>query len=82
MNNKIIKREAVITLVVFFIFFLWWFYFAYIYPPKDVLKYKYILGLPDWFFYSCILGYLLLNTLIIFLVKFIFTDIDLEKEGE
>ena len=52
MKNQI-NKEALITIFLYFLYFLWWYYFAYIYPPKNVEDYKYVLGLPDWFFYSC-----------------------------
>ena len=73
-----INKEAFITIFIYFLYFLWWYYFAYIYPPKNVEEYKYILGLPDWFFYSCILGFILVNILVYIVVKFFFKNIDLE----
>ena len=73
-----INKEAFITIFIYFLYFLWWYYFAYIYPPKNVEEYKYILGLPDWFFYSCILGFILVNILVCIVVKFFFKNIDLE----
>lgn len=39
--------------------------------------YEYILGLPSWFFYSCVLGLVLINTLVYFCVKMFFKDFDL-----
>ena len=73
-----INKEALITIFIYFLYFLWWYYFAYIYPPKNVEEYKYILGLPDCFFYSCILGFILVNILVYIVVKFFFKNIDLE----
>ena len=73
-----INKEALITIFIYFLYFLWWYYFAYIYPPKNVEEYKYILGLPDWLFYSCILGFILVNILVYIVVKFFFKNIDLE----
>lgn len=76
--KKQINKEALITLLIYFGYFLWWYYFAYIYPPKNVEDYKYILGLPDWFFYSCILGFVLVNVAVFIAVKYFFKDVDLE----
>ena len=77
MKNQI-NKEALITIFLYFLYFLWWYYFAYIYPPKNVEDYKYVLGLPDWFFYSCFLGFILVNLLFYIVVKFLFKNIDLE----
>lgn len=84
-NKKIhsqINKEALITIFLYAIYFLWWYYFAYIYPPKNVEDYKYILGMPDWFFYSCVLGLVLINLLVFLVTKFFFKDIDFEKFEE
>jgi hypothetical protein len=77
MKNQI-NKEALITIFLYSLYFLWWYYFAYIYPPQNVEEYKYILGLPDWFFYSCVLGFILVNLLVYIAVKFFFKNIDLE----
>ena len=77
MKNQI-NKEALITIFLYFLYFLWCYYFAYIYPPKNVEDYKYVLGLPDWFFYSCVLGFVLVNLLVYIVVKFFFKNIDLE----
>ena len=45
-------------------------------------EYKFIFGLPRWFFYSCVVGLFLINILVFLAVKFFFKDIDLEQEGE
>ena len=73
MKNQI-NKEALITIFLYFLYFLWWYYFAYIYPPKNVEDYKYVLGLPDWFFYSCVLGFILVNLLVYIVVKFFFKN--------
>ncbi|WP_314011376.1 YhdT family protein [Pseudostreptobacillus hongkongensis] len=76
--KKQINKEALISIILYFMYFLWWYYFAYIYPPKNVEEYKYILGLPDWFFYSCIVGFILFNILVIIVTKVFFKNIDLD----
>ncbi|WP_143604298.1 YhdT family protein, partial [Streptobacillus ratti] len=46
-------------------------------PPKNVEDYKYILGLPEWFFYSCIVGFIWVNIAVFTVTKMFFKDIDL-----
>lgn len=76
-NIKQINKEALITCLLYLFYFLWWYYFAYIYKyePND-----FILGLPSWFFYSCVLGLLVINILVFIAVKFFFKDINLNEE--
>ena len=50
--SKQINKEVLITIVLYLIYFIWWYYFAYEYSSDNVEEYKYILGLPEWFFYS------------------------------
>lgn len=76
--KKQINKEIIVTILVYLVYFLWWYYFAFIYPPKEVKNYTYILGFPSWFFYSCILGYILINILIYIVIKLFFKNIDLE----
>ncbi|MBQ3437103.1 MAG: YhdT family protein [Fusobacterium sp.] len=76
---KQINKEAFLTIGLYLIYFLWWYYFAYIYPPKTVEEYKYILGMPEWFFYSCVVGLILINTLVFIATKFFFKDIDFKE---
>lgn len=76
--NKQLKKEVLITLALYIFYFVWWYYFAYIYCPSNVEDYEYILGLPSWFFYSCVLGLVLINTLVYFCVKMFFKDFDLD----
>lgn len=78
--KKQINKEALVTILCYLGYFLWWYYFAYIYPPKNVQDYNYILGLPDWFFYSCILGFILFNFIVIVVIKFFFKNVNLDTE--
>lgn len=77
--SKQINKEACITILLYLIYFAWWYYFAYLYKSDNVEEYKYILGLPEWFFYSCILGVILINILVYIAVRFFFKDIDLDE---
>lgn len=76
--KKQLFKETLITIFVYLFYFLWWYYFAFIYPPKDPKDYTYILGLPSWFFYSCILGFVVINILVYLSIKLFFKEIDLE----
>lgn len=77
-RNKQINKEALITLALYAFYFCWWYYFAYLYEAKIDGHYKFIFGLPSWFFYSCILGLFIINILVFIIVKLFFKDMDLE----
>ncbi|MBV7505782.1 YhdT family protein [Bacillus sp. sid0103] len=77
---KIAHREAVIGIILVLINFIWWYGFAYGLGSAKVDHYTYILGLPAWFFYSCILGSIVIIILVIFTVKFLFKDVPFEEE--
>lgn len=80
--SKQINKEVLITIVLYLIYFIWWYYFAYEYSSDNVEEYKYILGLPEWFFYSCVVGLILINILVYICAKFFFKDIDFDKYNE
>lgn len=75
-KNKQIAKEAKITILLYLIYFVWWYGFAYGLGDRDPSEYKFIFGLPDWFFYSCVLGFLMISTLVAVVVKIFFKDID------
>ena len=78
-----INKEIIITIVLYLFYFLWWYYFAYIYGnSSDVEQFKYIFGLPEWFFYSCVVGLVVVNILVFILVKIFFQDVSLEDEED
>ena len=79
---KIAHREALIGVVLAIVHFIWWFGFAYGLGSKPVEEYSYILGFPEWFFYSCIVGFILVAITVIVLVKFVLKDVSLEEEGD
>lgn len=76
--NKQLKKEAIITVILYLIYFVWWYSFAYGLGDVDPKDYKYILGLPEWFFYSCILGFLMITTLLWISIKLFFKEVDLK----
>lgn len=79
---KVAKKEALIGIALVILNFIWWFGFAYGFGSEDPTQYKYIFGLPEWFFYSCVLGFIVMSLVITFAVKFFFTDVPFEDEAE
>ena len=77
--SKQINKEVLITIGLYLLYFVWWYYFAYEYSSDNVEEYKYILGLPEWFFYSCVVGLVLINFLVFLAIKFFFKEIDLDE---
>ncbi|MFK9090163.1 YhdT family protein [Bacillus salipaludis] len=77
---KIAHREALIGVVLVIINFIWWYGFAYGLGSAKVEKYTYIFGLPAWFFYSCIAGFIVMVILVILTVKFLFKEVPFDEE--
>ncbi len=76
-KNRQINIEAWLTILLYLFYFVWWYYFAYKYGT-DPTKYKFIFGLPEWFFYSCVLGLVVINVLVLIVVKLFFKNVDLD----
>ncbi|MFC7063151.1 YhdT family protein [Halobacillus seohaensis] len=80
---KIANREALIGVALAVFNFIWWFAFAYGLGGRTPENYSYVFGLPAWFFYSCVLGFVVMTLLVIIIVKVWFVDVPLdEEEGE
>lgn len=79
---KIAHREALIGVGLVIINFIIWYGFAYGLGSAKVEDYTYIFGLPAWFFYSCILGSIVMIILVILTVKFLFKDVPFEEAEE
>ncbi|ENH95966.1 hypothetical protein J416_13349 [Gracilibacillus halophilus YIM-C55.5] len=77
---KIAHKEALIGIGLVLFHFIWWFSFAYGLGSTDVDNYSYILGFPAWFFYSCIMGIIVMSIFVSLIVKLFFTEISLENE--
>ncbi len=76
---KVAKKEAILGIGLAVFNFLWWFGFAYGLGSKPVEEYTYILGLPSWFFYSCVVGFLVVVMLVIVLVKGVFKEVPFDN---
>jgi uncharacterized membrane protein YhdT len=72
------RREALLTLGAYALFFLWWYATAYGLGDGDPENYSYVLGLPAWFFYSCVVGYVALSLVLWLMVRLFFKDIPLD----
>ncbi|MFX3623413.1 MAG: YhdT family protein [Ectobacillus sp.] len=72
-------REARIGIALAVVNFVWWYAFAYGLGSKSPDQYTYILGFPAWFFYSCLVGFVVMVALVIFVVRVFFQDISLEE---
>ncbi|WP_231514896.1 YhdT family protein [Oceanobacillus salinisoli] len=77
---KIANREALIGIGLVVFNFIWWFAFAYRLGSKDPSEYSYVFGLPSWFFYSCVLGIVVMAVLVFIVVKLFFKDVPFEDE--
>ncbi|HHB2166608.1 MULTISPECIES: YhdT family protein [Bacillus cereus group] len=76
----IAHREALIGLGLAIINFIIWYGFAYGLGSKNPSEYTYVFGFPAWFFYSCIVGFIVMVILLSLVVRFIFQDISLDEE--
>lgn len=77
---KIANREALIGVVLVIINFVWWYAFAYGMGSGSVENYSYVMGLPAWFFYSCVGGFILMVVLVTVVVKLFFKEVSFEDE--
>ena len=77
---KIAHKEALIGVGLAIFNFIWWYGFAYGLGSRPPEEYTYILGLPDWFFYSCVIGFILMSALVIVITKFVLKEVPLDAE--
>ena len=79
-RNIQIKKEATASVILYLCFFLWWYFMGYgLAGRTDPADYIYIMGLPLWFFMSCIVGFVLLCVATILLVTFYFKHFSLDE---
>lgn len=74
------NREALLTLALYVFFAVWWCAFAFAPGADDPETYSYVLGLPAWFFYSCVLGYVLITVMLWLVLRLGFRDMSLDDE--
>jgi len=78
---RITNRETLAVLGLYLLFFVWWYATAYGFG-SDPAKYSYILGFPEWFFFSCIVGYAGISLLLWAVVKYFFKEIPFDDEDD
>jgi len=76
------EREAVIGCVLAVINFAWWYGFAYGLGSEKPEDYTYILGFPAWFFFSSILGFLVMLVFVFITVKFLLKNVPLDDRDD
>lgn len=82
-KNRQIKKEAIISIILYVCFFLWWYFTGYGIAEGGTPKtYTYVMGLPMWFFLSCVVGYVLFCTASVIVVKVFFKNFELGEETE
>ncbi|MBP2025127.1 YhdT family protein [Peptoniphilus stercorisuis] len=79
-KNRQINKETKISIFLYILYFLWWYLTGYGLSNTDPSEYKYILGLPLWFFLSCVVGYIWFCIATIIVTKFFFKNFNLEDE--
>jgi uncharacterized membrane protein YhdT len=81
-RNRQIKRESVMALLLYLGFFLWWFITGYGLSQGPPAQFTYVLGMPMWFFLSCVVGYVLFCAGAFLLVKCAFKELVLHDEDQ
>ncbi|OXS78054.1 YhdT family protein [Domibacillus enclensis] len=79
---QIAHREAWIGIGLALFNFIWWFGFAYGMGGRKVEEYTFIFGLPDWFFYSCVVGFIVMACLVWLVVILFFKEVSFEEGDE
>ncbi|WP_188456429.1 YhdT family protein [Virgibacillus oceani] len=79
---SIANREAIIGCLLAAFNILWWYGFAYGMGSKSPEEYTYIFGFPAWFFYSCIVGFIVMAVLVAVVVKFVLKEMPFTDDGE
>lgn len=74
-----LSKEALLGLGLFFGYFLWWYLFGYGLGGQDPSLYGYVLGLPSWFFWSCVAGFVVFSLAAWLAVRFLFQDVPLDE---
>lgn len=77
---KIAHKEALIGVALAIFNFIWWYGFAYGLGSRPPEEYTYILGLPDWFFYSCVVGFILMSVIVIIITKYVLKEVPLDAD--
>lgn len=80
--RKFKLKEYVAATFLVVLHFSLWYYFAYIkYRDVKLSDYKYIFGLPEWFFYSAVVVSIVIIILVIIITNILFNDEIKEEEN-
>ena len=75
------KRETFIIIGLYLLFFFWWYMTAYGFVD-DPSQYRYVFGFPEWFFYSCIAGYVGISFILWIVIRLFFKELPLDEERD
>ncbi len=75
------RSETAVIVVLYLLFFAWWYFTAYGFGD-DPSQYEYVLGFPEWFFYSCIVGYVGISLILWCAVRMFFKDLQLNDDDD
>ena len=73
------RKEALYTIALAAANFIWWYAFAYGLGSRPVEEYTYVWGLPSWFFWSCVVGFLVFSFAAWIMVATYFKDVPLDS---
>lgn len=79
---KTARFEAICSLVLTALYFMWWYGFAYHGTDSGPEGYHYFMGLPGWFFFSCVLGPFLFCFIAWAMVNLLFKEVSLSPKEE
>lgn len=71
------NKETLVIIILLALNIIWWYAFAYGLGSRSPSEYQFIMGLPAWFFWSCVVGYVVFSLAVFFAVKLFFKDIPL-----
>ncbi len=76
------NREAKYGIYLGIFNLIWWAVFGYGLGSKNVENYNYILGFPAWFFWSCLVGAIVIIALTFYMVNVKMKDMPLDRMTE
>lgn len=76
------NREAIVALIVYTGYMIWWFVTGYGLNSLGVDALPWVMGLPMWFFLSCIVGWILCVVVVAVVIKKYFRHFDLGDEAD
>lgn len=81
-NFQQANLEVLISIALTILYFILWYGFAYGMGDKSIDSYTYVFGLPAWFFYSCVIGFIVFSFLVWIIVDRFFVEMPLNNEKD